>query len=174
MTPQTRSGATGRRSARQSRRKTQLRISGRPIRKELSFISIELKHFANKPMLKVIEIAFSCYAVTDFVRARRFYEDVLGLKPTKVHDFPPDAHWAEYDIGPGTLSIGSAPTWKPSPDGCSVALEVEDFDAAIAQLRAHNVTFRIEPATTPVCRMAMIFDPDGNSLCIHKRNAGNP
>jgi predicted enzyme related to lactoylglutathione lyase len=32
------------------------------------------------------------------------------------------------------------------------------------------VKFRIEPLTTPVCRMAMIFDPDGNSICIHKRN----
>jgi predicted enzyme related to lactoylglutathione lyase len=29
----------------------------------------------------------------------------------------------------------------------------------------------MEPLATPVCRMAMIFDPDGNTLCIHK---GNP
>jgi len=33
-----------------------------------------------------------------------------------------------------------------------------------------NVKFRIEPIQTPVCRMAMIFDPDGNTICIHKRN----
>ena len=124
-------------------------------------------------MLKVTEIAFCCYAVTDFARARKFYEGVLGLKPTKVNDFPPDSHWAEYNIGPGTLSIGSAPGWKPSPDGCSVALEVEDFDAAIAHLRANGVKFRMEPFPTPVCRMAMIFDPDGNTICIHKRNAAH-
>jgi predicted enzyme related to lactoylglutathione lyase len=121
-------------------------------------------------MLKVTEIAFCCYAVTDFARARKFYEGALGLKPAKVNDFPPDSHWAEYDIGLGTLSIGSAPGWKPSPDGCSVALEVEDFDAAIAHLRANGVKFRMEPFPTPVCRMAMIFDPDGNTICIHKRN----
>ena len=120
-------------------------------------------------MLKVTEIAFCGYAVTDFARARKFYEGVLGLKPTKVKDFPPDSHWAEYDIGPGTLSIGSAPGWKPSPDGCSVALEVENFDDAVAQLKKHNVKFRIEPTATPVCQMAMIYDPDGNCLCIHKR-----
>ena len=58
-----------------------------------------------------------------------------------------------------------------SPDGCSVALEVEDFDAAISHLRALGVKFRVEPMPTPVCRMAMIFDPDGNSICIHKRKA---
>jgi predicted enzyme related to lactoylglutathione lyase len=56
-------------------------------------------------MLKVTEIAFSCHAVTDMARARKFYEDVLGLKPTHV------------------------------------------------------------------CQMAMFFDPDGNTLCIHKRKA---
>jgi len=33
------------------------------------------------------------------------------------------------------------------------------------------VKFRMEPMPTPVCHMAMIFDPDGNSICIHKRKA---
>jgi predicted enzyme related to lactoylglutathione lyase len=122
-------------------------------------------------MLNVIELAFSCYAVTDMERARAFYEGVLGLKPTTVTDLP-DGRWVEYEIGSGALAIGSAPGWKPSPDGCTVALEVEDFDAAINHLREHDVQFRVEPFPTPVCRMAMILDPDGNTVCIHKRNAG--
>ena len=123
-------------------------------------------------MLKVKEIAFSCYAVTDMTRARAFYEGVLGLVPTMVHDLGGGSQWVEFDIGPGTLSLGAAPGWKPSPDGCTVALEVEDFDAAIAHLRAHQTPFRVEPFPTPVCRMAMVTDPDGNTLCIHKRNRG--
>ena len=124
--------------------------------------------------MKITEIAFSCYAVTDFARARAFYEGVLGLKPTMLHGEPGGMQWGEYDIGSGTLSIGSAPgMFKPSPDGCSVALEAEDFDAAIAQLKQSNVKFRMEPCETPVCRMAMVFDPDGNTICIHKRKAGN-
>ena len=61
--------------------------------------------------------------------------------------------------------------WKPSPNGGGVALEVEDFDAAIADLKEKNVTFYAEPFASPVCRMALISDPDGNSICIHKRNA---
>ena len=122
-------------------------------------------------MLKVTEIAFSCYPVTDMARARKFYEGVLGLKPTMVFGEPGTMQWTEYDIGPGTLSLGcGAPDWKPLADGCSVALEVEDFDAAIAHLRANKVKFRMEPFPTPVCRMAMISDPDGNTICIHKRN----
>ena len=122
-------------------------------------------------MLKVTAIAFSCYAVTDMARARKFYEGVLGLKPTTITDSD-HSQWVEYEFGPYALSLGCAPgMFQPSPDGCSVALEVEDFDEAVAHLRANDVKFRIEPMPTPVCRMAMIFDPDGNSICIHKRKA---
>lgn len=120
-------------------------------------------------MLKVTEIAFSCYAVTDMARARKFYEGVLGLKPTTVHDSE-HGQWVEYEFGPHCLSLGCAPgMFKPSPDGCSVALEVEHFDDAVAELKKHNVKFRIEPTATPVCHMTMIYDPDGNCICIHKR-----
>ena len=125
-------------------------------------------------MLKVIEIAFSCYPVTDMARAQKFYEGVLGLKPTFTVGEPGGMQWTEYDIASGTLALGcGAPDWRPRPDGCSVGLEVEDFDAAIAQLRANQVKFRKEPFPTPVCRMAFIADPDGNTLCIHKRNSGH-
>jgi predicted enzyme related to lactoylglutathione lyase len=122
-------------------------------------------------VIKITELAFCCYAVTDMARARTFYENVLGLKPTTVSDTA-EGKWVEYEFGPYALAIGSAPGWKPSPDGCSAALEVEDFDAAIVHLRAKKVNFRMEPFPTPICRMAMIFDPDGNTVCIHKRNPG--
>ena len=121
-------------------------------------------------MIKVTELAYCCYAVTDMTRARSFYEGVLELKPTTVTDTS-EGKWVEYEFGPYALALGSAPGWKPSPDGCAAALEVEDFDAAIAHLRAKKVPFRMEPFPTPICRMAMIFDPDGNTLCIHKRNS---
>ncbi len=120
--------------------------------------------------MKVVEIAFSCYAVTDMARARGFYEGVLGLKPSTVSESE-HGYWVEYEIGAGALSLGSAPGFAPNPDGCSVGLEMEDFDAAIEELRRNGVKFRIEPMQTPICRMAMVFDPDGNSVCIHKRNA---
>lgn len=58
-------------------------------------------------MLKVSEIAFSCYPVTDMARARKFYEDVLGLKPTMMVGEPGGMQWTEYDVGNGTLSIGA-------------------------------------------------------------------
>lgn len=124
-------------------------------------------------MLKVTSIAFSCYPVLDMAAARKFYEEVLGLKPTMLVGEAGGMQWTEYDIGPGTLALGAgAPDWKPRSDGASVGLEVEDFDAAIAHLRARNVKFKMEPFPTPVCKMAFISDPDGNTICIHKRHAG--
>lgn len=121
--------------------------------------------------MKVIEIGFVGYPVTDLKRARAFYEGVLGLEVT--HTFGDETTaWIEYDIGPGTLAIGNgSPDWKPSPNGGAAALEVEDFDVAIDHLKKHGVTFLMGPFETPVCRMAIISDPDGNSLVIHKRKA---
>jgi predicted enzyme related to lactoylglutathione lyase len=125
-------------------------------------------------LMKVTEIAFSCYPVMDMARARAFYEGVLGLKATYSVGEPGGMQWTEYDIANGTLSIGAgAPDWKPTASGCSVGLEVDDFDDAIAHLKGRGVKFRMEPFTTPVCRMAFIYDPDGNAVCIHKRNAAS-
>jgi predicted enzyme related to lactoylglutathione lyase len=119
--------------------------------------------------MKVIEIAFSCYPVTDLKRARQFYEGTLGLKQSRMFGDDNQA-WVEYDIGPATLAITNfAGDWKPSKDGGGVGLEVENFDVAIAEAKKAGVAFRWEPTETPVCFMALVFDPDGNSVCIHKR-----
>lgn len=123
-------------------------------------------------MIKATDIAFTGYPVTDIARARAFYEGVLGLKSAAVFEHE-GRHWIEYEIGPATLAITnmSADKWKPSPDGPSVALEVADFDVAVGVLRAKKTVFVLEPFDSGVCRMAIVSDPDGNSLAIHQRRA---
>lgn len=124
-------------------------------------------------MLKVTEIAFTGYSVTDIKRAREFYENVLNLTPASVFEHD-DKSWVEYEIGPGVVAISNMqPDWKPSKDGGGVALEVEDFDASIKWLKEKNVTFLYDAMESPVCHMALISDPDGNSICIHKRKPGH-
>lgn len=121
-------------------------------------------------MIAIKEIAFTGYPATDMPRARAFYEGVLGLKPAQVFDHE-GKQWVEYDIAGATLGVTNmAPGWKPSPTGPSLALEVVDFDAAIAALRQAGVKFYQEPMDTSVCHMAVVADPDGNSLCIHHRD----
>lgn len=121
-------------------------------------------------MLQATEVAFSCYPVTDMARARAFYEGPLGLRPATVLDLP-DGQWVEYELGPHTLALARMEGWKPGPDGGLVALEVRDFAAAVAALKSAGARFRVEPFETPVCRMAMVYDPEGNTLCIHQRKA---
>lgn len=119
--------------------------------------------------MNVIEIAFTSYPVTDVAKARAFYEGVLGLQVTSETNLGDQGHWIEYDIGPGTLAIGRAPGWKPSADGCTAALEVADFPAAVATLQTARVPIRMGPFETPVCHMVMVADPDGNTVTVHKR-----
>ena len=116
--------------------------------------------------MKAKRIAFTGIPVTDIKRARAFYEGVLGLKASSEFG---DGVWIEYDIGPDTLAIGSVgDQWKPSEDGTSVAIEVEDFDAAIKGLKDVGAVFAAEGIESPVCRMAVVQDPDGNKIIIHE------
>ena len=119
--------------------------------------------------MKVTELSFVAVPVTDVARARNFYEKVLGLK--MEGEFL-DGRWIEYDLGGATLAIANVNIdWRPSDQGTSAALEVDDFNAAISDLKRGNVTFDAEPFETPVCHMAVIKDPDGNKLIIHKRKS---
>jgi predicted enzyme related to lactoylglutathione lyase len=119
--------------------------------------------------MKITEIAYTVLPVTSLVKARSFYEGTLGLKATQVFE-KGDLGFVEYDIGASTLAIGAgAPLFKPSKDGGAVALEVDDFDAAIAEVKKSGCALKMEPHETPVCRMAVLTDPDGNFLMIHKR-----
>ena len=123
-------------------------------------------------MLKVLEFAFVGYPATDIARARAFYEGVLNLAPATTFEHE-GKQWIEYEIGPHVLAVSNmaGDLWKPSSDGPGLALEVENFDEAIDHLRSHDVKFVVEPMNTPTCRMALISDPDGNTLTIHKRNS---
>jgi predicted enzyme related to lactoylglutathione lyase len=119
--------------------------------------------------MKVVEIAFSVYGVSDVTRARQFYEDILGLTATKTF-VKGKVGMIEYEIGAGALAIGAGvPLFKPASAGGVVALEVEDFPAAVQRLRERGVKFVSEPHETPVCHLVTIADPDGNLLMIHKR-----
>ncbi len=117
----------------------------------------------------ITEIAFTGSPVTDMKRAREFYEGVLGLKPTMDSA---GGMWVEYEIGSGVFGIGCyGDVWKPSEQGTCVAFEVEDFDSEIARLKSLGVKFATDVMPTPICRFAIICDPDGNRILIHKRHA---
>jgi predicted enzyme related to lactoylglutathione lyase len=121
--------------------------------------------------MKINAIEFVAIPVTDIPRARKFYEEVLGLK---VSDQMMGGKWIEYEVGEDTLAIANVgDAWRPSGQGTGAALEVEDFDDAIKRLKERHVPFTAEPFETPCCQMAVVQDPDGSNLIIHKLKSEN-
>jgi len=80
--------------------------------------------------------------------------------------------WAEYDLSDETFAITTTKMGHtPGAKGAVVALEVSDLDAFVHKLKERAVSFVTEAFDTPVCRMAVIEDPDGNHITIHKGHA---
>lgn len=124
------------------------------------------------PLVHIIEIAFTGYSVTDMKRAKAFYEGVLGLKKSRgFGQHEGEERWVEYDIGSGCLAVisGGGKDWPPSTTGTAAALEVDDFDGYVKKLRDSGVKFVIEPSDSPMCRMMVVADPDGNRVVLHQR-----
>jgi len=115
----------------------------------------------------ITSIAFTVYPVTDMARSRHFYENVLGL--TLSHNFRDE--WLEYDLGDSSFAITNMDMGRtPGAKGAVVAFETADLDVFVTTLKEKSVTFVVETFSTPVCRMAVVQDPDGNHITIHKRH----
>lgn len=115
-------------------------------------------------MLK--KVAFTMYPVKDAKRARAFYEQTLGLK---VGSHAPNGVWTEYDLpGGGCFALFATADLAPSGSGGSIAFEVDDLDATIARLKSEGVEFKAELVHSPVCRMSVILDSEGNSVILHE------
>jgi predicted enzyme related to lactoylglutathione lyase len=117
------------------------------------------------------KVAFTMYPIVDPPRARRFYEETLGLK-LGSHGSQGDKWWIEYDLpGGGCLALTNFTGEQPSANsGGTIALEVEDLDRLISDLRAKSVEFRSDVIHGPNCRMAVCLDSEGNSLLLHQLN----
>jgi predicted enzyme related to lactoylglutathione lyase len=123
------------------------------------------------------KVAFTMYPVKDMRAARAFYEETLGLGPSPSGATSP---WVEFDLpGGGCFAITTVTPNEPSASaGGTIAFEVDDLPALVADLKAKGVAFAAEGIESPVCHMAVIKDPDGNAIILHKlksaqQRAGN-
>jgi catechol 2,3-dioxygenase-like lactoylglutathione lyase family enzyme len=118
------------------------------------------------------KVAFTMFPVRDPQRARAFYQDTLGFK---LGSHSKDGVWTEYDMpGGGCLALFCNPQRKASDDapaaggGASIAFEVEDLDALNVRLKQAGVTYQQDMIPSPVCRMSIISDTEGNSIILHE------
>lgn len=114
------------------------------------------------------KVAFTMYPVLDIERAKSFYQTHLGLTPSKISA---NGSWVEYDLPQGgcfaitTLAEGVQPS---ANSGGSIAFEVDDLDALVSKLKDNQVTVKIDIFASPVCRMAIILDSEGNAITLHQ------
>ena len=115
----------------------------------------------------ITSMAFTVYPVSDMARARAFYEHVLGLR---VSDNYRNV-WVEYEVAGSTFAITTTDRGHvPGARGAVVAFEVSDLDGFVYKMKERAVSFVTEPFDTPVCRMAVIADQDGNRITLHQRH----
>ncbi|WP_320668813.1 VOC family protein [Patulibacter defluvii] len=115
-------------------------------------------------------VDFVAIPTQDFERAHQFYTEVLGL--------PCSARWGqmpagEFETGSLTIAVMESAAFgiEFRPHGHPIALHVDDFEAAKAELEARGVTFKTDVIDSGVCFQAYFEDPDGNSVGIHHRYA---
>src|ERR1700742_5190011 len=118
------------------------------------------------------KVAFTMYPVKDMARAEKFYRETLGLGPSTGSV----AHgWVEFDLPHGgclalTTHSGSQPSTNA---GGTIAFEVADLDGLVARLKASDVAMPATDIQSPVCRMAVCVDTEGNKIVLHQLKRKN-
>ncbi len=113
------------------------------------------------------KVAFTMYPVKDMARAEAFYRETLGLGPSTGSV---ERGWVEFDLpGGGCLALTVHSGAEPAhAAGGTIAFEVEDLDELVEALKAKNVSFLATDIQSPVCRMALCKDSEGNRILLHQ------
>ena len=113
---------------------------------------------------------FVTLGTTDYERAAEFYGEVLGLEFGKRWGQMPAG---EFETGNLTIALMQSDAFglEFSPHTHPVALQVQDFDAAKAELESRGVEFMSDVIDSGFCKQAFFRDPDGNVIGIHQRYA---
>ncbi len=112
-------------------------------------------------------VDFVVVNVGDIDAAVRFYRQVVGIDAVLTEDSP---NWVEFDTAPVAFALRRDPA-DPGVNA-AIALAVRDVDATVERLRTAGTPVFIEASDSESCRTALVTDPDGNLLLIHRRHDG--
>ncbi len=113
---------------------------------------------------------FITVATRDYDEAAKFYGEVLGLPFSKRWGRMPAG---EFETGNLTIAVMQSDAFGVDfqTNNHPIALHVDDFEGAKAELASRGVTFKGDTLDSGVCYQAFFEDPDGNALAIHHRYA---
>jgi predicted enzyme related to lactoylglutathione lyase len=121
--------------------------------------------------MKPKAVDFVALSVSDMDRAEAFYRDVIGLDLETARGAPGTRSNGFMEVAAGGTVISLTVMPERHANGI-IALAVDDVRAAVEELRARDVPVLMEPLDTGDCTMAVVADPDGNQLLIHRRSDG--
>jgi predicted enzyme related to lactoylglutathione lyase len=113
------------------------------------------------------KVAFTKYPVADMARARHFYEKRWASKSAKCPCAARAAGWNMIS-GRWLLLHHHLHEIRTEHIGGTISFEVDDIEHLVGDLKAKGVTFVSEMIQSPVCRMAVCLDSEGNSLLLHQ------
>ena len=97
-----------------------------------------------------------------------FYQDVLGFK--MVEKFYGDEGGLILMQSPDGAAVELIDSKAFETGFWSIGMEVDDFEAAIEELKSKGCKFVYEPQTLPLGKLAMIEDPNGVKVAVLKLN----
>jgi catechol 2,3-dioxygenase-like lactoylglutathione lyase family enzyme len=113
---------------------------------------------------------FIAVPTRNFDAAAEFYGTVLGLSEGKRWGSMPAG---EFETGNLTIAVMQSDAFgmEFKPHSHPIALRVDDFEAARAELESRGVEFKSDVIDSGVCKQIFFEDPDGNTLELHHRYA---
>ena len=120
--------------------------------------------------MNITGVDFITVPTRNFEEAQQFYADTLGLERSKQWGQMPAV---EFETGSLTIAVMQSDAFGLDfhPNNHPIALHVEDFDGARAELESRGVKFKGDVIDSGVCLQAFFEDPDGNTLGLHHRYA---
>lgn len=121
----------------------------------------------------MVSVAYVNVYVHDLERAVEFYRSKLGLSLERSDT----GHgYASFDAGPVRLGLAAVGPEQTDLVGrmTGVGLAVDDLEAAHARLASEGVAFPMPPSRQPWGGfMALVADPDGNTLYLDEISAAH-
>jgi len=130
----------------------------------------KVKPGQSRAPIPVRAVDFIVYCTKNPKRTRTFYQKLFGFQRGEEWN----DSWSEFNTSPIRIclnGLGHKPKWDWQWPA-AVALAVDDIQAAARRCRRRRVKILVPPVETRVCWFAIIADPDGNRICLHRRKDG--
>lgn len=120
-------------------------------------------------LIHIQSVQHVALVVTNLDKAKRFYEQALGLQPLSrpAFDFP----GAWYSIGSQQLHLlvhrpaqSLRNTQKVDSRDGHFAIRIDDYDTAVAHLSSLHIEVKTNPNSVTGWKQIFLCDPDGNVI----------